>query len=93
VEVHFSLKHYHIQCEGETGFNSFTANIEQINVVKQGAPKATNPYKQKNPRDGPLDVKRPRMSTHPNAAFASATEGTAPVVIYTIFADIHYTVR
>jgi hypothetical protein len=47
VEVHFSLKHYRIQREGDKGFDSFTANIEQINVLKRGAPKAPNPYKRK----------------------------------------------
>jgi len=32
AEIHFMLKHYHIQQPGEKTFDSFTANIEQMNV-------------------------------------------------------------
>jgi hypothetical protein len=76
VEVHFSLKHYRIQREGDKGFDSFTANIEQINVLKRGAPKAPNPYKRHNPRIGPLDVKRTKLTTQVHEASTSTQKGT-----------------
>jgi hypothetical protein len=76
VEVHFSLKHYRIQREADKGFDSFTANIEQINVLKRGAPKAPNPYKRHNPRIGPLDVKRTKLSTQTNEPSTSIAKGT-----------------
>ena len=72
VEIHFSLKHYRIQREGQKGFDSFTTNIEQINVLKRGIAKAPNPYKRQNPRDGPFDVKRPRLTMRPAEPY---TEG------------------
>jgi hypothetical protein len=76
VEVHFSLKHYHIQREGDKGFDSFTAHIEQINVLKRGAPKAPNPYKRHNPRVGPLQVKRAKISIQSIEPSTSAPKGT-----------------
>jgi hypothetical protein len=75
VEAHFSLKHYRIQREGEKGFDSFTANIEQINVLKRGAPKAPNPYKRHNPRIGPLEVKRTKLTTQASEASTSTQRG------------------
>jgi hypothetical protein len=61
VELHFTLKHFHISRSGEKDFDSFTAVIEQIIVLKTGAPKAPNAYKRKGPREGPVVVKRPRL--------------------------------
>ena len=75
VEIHFSLKHYHIQREGQKGFDSFTTDIKQINILKCGAAKEPNPYKQWNPQDGPLDVKRPKLTMRPAEPYTSAPEG------------------
>jgi len=66
AEVHFSLKHYHIQRPGENAFDSFTANIEQINVLKSGVPRARTAYKHDNPRTGPIIAKRIRLTTKDN---------------------------
>jgi hypothetical protein len=61
AEIHFTLKHYHIQRPGENAFDSFTANIEQINVLKTGVPHARTAYKRSNPRSGPVPTKRIRL--------------------------------
>ena len=88
AEIHFSLKHYQIQHEGQKGFDSFTSNIEQINVLKCGVPRAPNPYKQRNPRDRPLNVKRPKLTMRSAEPRTSASEGVhyvslLPTYIYT----------
>jgi hypothetical protein len=75
VEIHFSLKHYRIQREGQKSFDSFTSNIEQINVLRRGIPKAPNPYKRQNPREGPFQVKRLKTLMAPTETHELSTEG------------------
>ena len=75
IEIHFSFKHYRIQREGEKGFDSFTANIKQINILKRGAAKEPNPYKRRNPRDGPFNVKRAKLTLRPAEIKTSAPKG------------------
>lgn len=57
VEVHFELKHYAIQNDNET-FDSFTADIQQIIVMKDGIDTgSSSPYKRKSLIDGPYRPK------------------------------------
>lgn len=69
VELHFTLKHFHISRSGEKDFDSFTAVIEQIIVLKPGVPKAPNAYKRKGPREGPVVVKKPRVEVEQTCTF------------------------
>jgi hypothetical protein len=62
VEVHFSLKHFHIQQPGQNAFASFTGEIEEVHVLKIGVLKARSAYKHSNPWSGPLDVKHMKHS-------------------------------
>ena len=80
IEIHFLLKHYWIQCKGQKGFDSFTANIEQINVLKHGATRASNPYKQQNPHGGPVEVKHTKISMHSAEPYTYAPEGIYYIV-------------
>lgn len=68
VEVHFTLKHYHIQRkDGSKPLDSFNGHIEQVVILKAGTPPAVSGYKRKNLLDGPY---RPK-------AFEPAVEVTA----------------
>jgi hypothetical protein len=67
AEIHFSLRHYRIQRRDQKPFDSFTADIEQIIVLKSGTPKSRSAYKRSNPRTGPLHVKRSKLSTNPDS--------------------------
>jgi hypothetical protein len=85
AEIHFSLKHYRIQHKDEKGFNSFTATIKQIIVLKSGVPKSRSAYKHDNPRSGPLMVKNIRVSmnnTNPSM-FARSSASTSKLVAIT----------
>jgi len=54
VEVHFTLKHHHIQRkDGSKPLDSFSRCIEQINILKPGVPLTISGYKRKNLLDGP----------------------------------------
>ena len=67
VEIHFSLRHYRIQRKDQKAFDSFTADIEQIIVLKSGTPKSRSAYKRRNPRTGPVHVKRSKLSMNPDS--------------------------
>jgi len=43
VKIHFTIKYYNIQREGEKPFDSFTADIEQLIVLERGALKHLTP--------------------------------------------------
>jgi hypothetical protein len=60
VEMHFTIQHYRIA--KESAFDSFSAVIQQILVLKPGVSKNASPYKRKNFRDGPVKVKAPKIS-------------------------------
>jgi hypothetical protein len=54
VEVHFTLKHHHIQRkDGSKALDSFSGRIEQIIILKPGVPLTMSGYKRKNLLDGP----------------------------------------
>ena len=44
VEVMLKLKHYYIWSADKTAFDSFTGGIEQIVVLKHGAPLPSSPF-------------------------------------------------
>jgi hypothetical protein len=58
VEVHFTLKHHHIQRkDGSKPLDPFSGHIEQINILKPGVPLTISGYKRKNLLDGPYRPK------------------------------------
>lgn len=59
VEVHFAVKHYHIQSKESSGNDSFSAVVQQVLILKPGEARSESPYKRKNFRDGPVRVKPP----------------------------------
>jgi hypothetical protein len=76
AEIHFSLKHYRIQRANEKPFDSFSAHVEQIIVLKAGTPKARSAYKRNNPRAGPLITKRVRLASDDKANNITGKQGT-----------------
>ena len=58
VEVHFTLKHYHIQRKDSSKpLDSFNGRIEQVVILKTGPPPVVWGYKRKNLLDGPYRPK------------------------------------
>src|SRR5882757_4782444 len=78
VEIHFSLKHYRIfrKAEGLKAFDSFSATIEQIVVLKAGENRGTSFYKCKNMLDGPYRPK-PFYTVEVHANITNTTEPAA----------------
>jgi hypothetical protein len=54
AEFHFTIRHYNISKGASAAFDSFTANIEEVHILKLGTPKSK---KRKNPREGPARKK------------------------------------
>lgn len=44
VEIHFNLKHYAIRADGVAKFDTYTAFVRQIVVIKEAPPKVADPY-------------------------------------------------
>jgi hypothetical protein len=74
AEIHFSLKHYRIEHAGQKGYDSFTAIVEQVVVLKAGTPKSRSAYKRENPRTGPLVVKRMRLTVNDDVSHSTPTK-------------------
>jgi hypothetical protein len=53
VEVYFTIRHFYIR---EKKFDTFQADIQQIEIVKPDASIATSGFKRRNARDGPLEI-------------------------------------
>jgi hypothetical protein len=53
VEMFFSIRHYYLR---DKKFDTFQADMQQINIIKPGASIASSGFKRRNARDGPLDV-------------------------------------
>jgi hypothetical protein len=49
----FTIRHFHIR---EKKFDTFQADIQQIEIVKPGASIVMSGFKQRNARDGPLEI-------------------------------------
>jgi hypothetical protein len=78
IEIHFSLKHYCIfrKTEGLKVFDSFSATIEQIVVLKAGENCGTSFYKRKNMLDGPYHPK-PFYTAEVHVNITNTTEPAA----------------
>jgi hypothetical protein len=53
VEVYFTIRHFYM-CKKK--FDTFQADIQQIEIVKPGASITTSRFKQCNAQDGPLEI-------------------------------------
>lgn len=53
VEIQFNVKHHAIRSEGVAKFDTYTAFIRQIVVIKKAPPKAPDPYR-RTLRNGPV---------------------------------------
>lgn len=64
VELHFTFKHYGIKKvkKDEADYDTFTAEIRQIVVLKKAPPKSRSPY-DKSLRGGPVRVKPAKGSS------------------------------
>jgi hypothetical protein len=60
VEVYFMIRHFYIR---EKKFDTFQADIRQIESVKPGASIATSGSKRCNARDGPLEIVKTACTT------------------------------
>ena len=58
VEIHFNILHYKIGCAGENTYNSFTAEVKQVIVLKAAPIGSPSLYKRKNVRSGPVRPKK-----------------------------------
>jgi hypothetical protein len=80
VEVHFCIQHYRIKNkDADKMSDSFSGQVQQIIILKDGIPKSDNVYKRKNLLDGPF---RPKPFTgQPAIAQQILSEPPATAVI------------
>lgn len=105
VEVHFTLRHYHIwrketQREPAAAIDSFTGTIQQVIILKSGTPRTAAGYKRKNITEGPFRPKTftsspetpSKSSSHTSSnAIASSSQLPLSPTVIPIIASAHET--